>query len=128
MPCPEAGWCAAWLCRILGVQPLPSVKTEGSVNHSAYTADFKERPAFVKLLFGNHEAALVHAAWADAGLAPPLLESKPVTYRGYATGIHMVRFAPSLSVRHRSRCVALTSVEAAVELGRGCPVSMHTPR
>jgi len=85
--------CAVGMCRFQAVSPLPltDAKADGRSNYRAYRALFEGKPAIVKFLFDNHESALVHARWAEAGLAPELWVSEGVKYHSYETGVHMVR-------------------------------------
>ena len=78
-------------CRFEAVSLLPDAEEQGRFCDHLYQALFDGEPAVIKLLFSNHGAAAVHQAWAENGLAPPLLASEPISYRDAETGMHMVR-------------------------------------
>ncbi len=97
--------------RHASVSPLKD--EEGRTQFEAYSAVFEGEPALIKLLYDNHESAAVHAAWANVGLAPPLLLSERV----HALAAKHVRFGKRIGeVDHTTNvhtvrsCLALPGV------------------
>jgi len=73
--------------------------------YNSYSAVFNGEQALVQLMYVNQEPPVNHAAWAAAGVGPPLLASERVHAVSaeyvrirlrigevkYATNVHMVR-------------------------------------
>jgi len=101
--------------RYASVSPLKD--EEGRTQFESYSAVFEGEPALIKLLYDNHESAAVHAAWANVGLAPPLLLSERV----HALAAKHVRFGKRIgevdhitNVHTVRSCLALPGVWAMI--------------